>query len=102
MVDNRPLSPVTGSYFKQDNALANKMSDEKYGQGGEYYATEQEVQQQQEEVFQDRSAQLRASLNGLALANVGMLKFKKVIEEKKEDNKRKKQKNRKQKEKEDD
>ncbi len=102
MVDNRPLSPVSGSYFKQDNALTNKMSDEKYGQGGEYYATETELQEEQKETYQDRSAQLRASLNGLAIANVGMLKFKKAVDKKEdeENNKRKKEKRKKDEEKE--
>ena len=38
MVDNRGISPLSATQFKADNASANKMSEEKYGQGGEYFA----------------------------------------------------------------
>ena len=83
MVDNRGISPVGGSYFKSDNANANKMSDEKYGQGGEYFANEfEEETEENHENYQDRSAQLRASLNGLAIANVGSIRVMKAIREK--------------------
>ena len=70
MVDNRGISPLSMTHFKADNASANKMSDEKMGQGGEYFAQEvqeEENQDFQKETYQDRSAQLRASLNGLAM-----------------------------------
>ena len=84
MVDNRGLSPIAASSFKADNASANKMSQEKQGQGGEYFA--QEIQEEEQEIqqqsFQDRSAQLRASLNGLAMANAGSIMLMKTLKEK--------------------
>lgn len=87
MVDNRGISPISTPGFKADNASANKMSDEKNGQGGEYFAQEmyEESEQEQEQTFQDRSAQLRASLSGLAAANVGSIMFMKTL--KKRENK---------------
>lgn len=83
MVDNRSISPVSG-YFKAGdaNSMANKMSEEKMGQGGEYFAQDmQEEQEQQENHYQDRSAQLRASLNGLAMANAGSVMLMKTLKE---------------------
>lgn len=83
MVDNRGISPLGSTYFKSDNASANKMSDEKQGQGGEYFA--QEMQEEEMEYdnhqnnYQDRSAQLRASLNGLAMANAGSIMLMKTL-----------------------
>ena len=86
MVDNRIISPLSSAGFKNDNASANKMSEEKYGQGGEYFAQEMEEEQEQfnQQTYQDRSAQLRASLNGLAAANAGSMMFLKAIKEKEE------------------
>ena len=81
MVDNRGISPIT-TYFKSGDAsgMANKMSEEKYGQGGEYFVSDdEENQKEQKEVFQDRSAQLRASLNGLAAQNAGSIEFLKKL-----------------------
>ena len=91
MVDNRGVSPIT-TYFKAGDAsgMANKMSEEKYGQGGEYFATEMEESQLPQEEFHDRSAQLRASLNGLAAQNAGSIEFLKKIKEKEDKEKRKK------------
>ncbi len=95
MVDNRGVSPIT-TYFKAGDAsgMANKMSEEKYGQGGEYFAMEtgEEEEQRPQEQFQDRSAQLRASLNGLAAQNAGSMEFMKKIKEKEKENKDKKRK----------
>ena len=81
MVDNRSagaLGVAGGFNFKSGDTSgsANKMSDDKMGQGAEYvqFETYQEEQQQQE-VFVDRSAQLSATLNSLAMVNVaGILK----------------------------
>lgn len=85
MVDNRGVSPISASSFKYDNSSANKMSEEKYGQGGEYFVNEmQEEEQAQQQVYQDRSAQLRASLNGLAMANAGSMMLIKALKEKEE------------------
>ena len=83
MVDNRGISPIATSHFKADNASANKMSEEKQGQGGEYFAQEmqEEETQKNEQVYQDRSAQLRASLNGLAMANAGSIMLMKALKE---------------------
>lgn len=92
MVDNR-VSSVPTSYFKAGdaNAMANKMSEEKYGQGGEYFNKELDEEQKKEENFHDRSAILRASLNGLAAANAGSIRFMKFLKEKEEEeNKRRK------------
>ena len=84
MVDNRGISPIANLGFKADNASANKMSEEKQGQGGEYFA--QEIEQEEENApqknYQDRSAQLRASLNGLAMVNAGSIMLMKAIKEK--------------------
>ena len=92
MVDNKGVSPIT-TYFKSGDAsgMANKMSEEKYGQGGEYFVFDNEEEQQApQREFQDRSAQLRASLNGLAAQNVGSMEFMKKVKEK--ENKAKKRK----------
>lgn len=93
MVDNRGVSPIT-TYFKAGDAsgMANKMSEEKYGQGGEYFVNEMEAEQRPTEEFQDRSAQLRASLNGLAAQNAGSIEFLKKVKEKEKENKEKKKK----------
>ena len=91
MVDNKGVSPIT-TYFKAGDAsgMANKMSEEKYGQGGEYFMSEMEEERQAQEEFHDRSAQLRASLNGLAVQNVGSMEFMKKIKEKQKEEKNKK------------
>ena len=93
MVDNRGVSSIT-TYFKAGDAsgMANKMSDEKYGQGGEYFLSEMEENEQKTEEFHDRSAQLRASLNGLAAQNVGSMNFMKKVKEKEKEEKKKKNK----------
>lgn len=94
MVDNRGISPVSGFNFKpgDGSAMANKMSDEKMGQGGEYFAQEMQEEEFQEETanFQDRSAQLKASLDSLALANAGSMMVIKALKEKEEKTKEKK------------
>ena len=99
MVDNRGISPVSSFSFKQGDAsgMANKMSDEKMGQGGEYF--QQEMQEEEvnfSKIFQDRSAQLRASLDSLAAVNVVSIKFNKVLKNKssnKKDDKKETQEN---------
>ena len=87
MVDNRGISPISTPGFKADNASANKMSEEKYGQGGEYFSQEMQEEEPQEtqQTFQDRSAQLRASLNGLAAQNAGSIMFVKALKKKEEE-----------------
>lgn len=92
MVDNRGISPIIASNFSADNASANKMSEEKYGQGGEYFAQELEEEENKfnQQHYQDRSAQLRASLNGLAMANAGSIMLMKMLKEKEEQEKKKK------------
>ena len=92
MVDNRGVSSVT-TYFKAGDptGMANKMTEDKYGQGGEYFVNEMgEEEAQKKEEFQDRSAQLRASLNGLAVQNAGSIEFLKKIKEKEEEQRRRK------------
>lgn len=97
MVDNRGVSPIT-TYFKAGDAsgMANKMSEEKYGQGGEYFMAGMEEEQIRKEEFQDRSAQLRASLSGLAAQNAGSIEFLKKIKEKEKEEKDNKKKKRRQ------
>ncbi len=82
MVDNRSAGVfgIGGSFnFKSGDAsgTAAKMTDEKMGQGSEYaylHRGEHEEPRPNEQ-FVDRSAQLNATLNSLAMANVaGILK----------------------------
>ena len=86
MVDNRGVSPIPSFNFKSGDAsgMANKMSEEKMGQGGEYFAQEMQDEENQEEqkTYQDRSAQLRASLDSLAMANAGSMMVVKLLKEK--------------------
>lgn len=95
MVDNRGITPVSSSFnFKSGDisGTAAKTSEEKMGQGGEYFAQEVEEENVQEEQnFQDRSAQLRASLDSLALANVGSIRINKMLEERKQNIKKAKE-----------
>ena len=93
MVDNRGVSPIPSFNFKSGDAsgMANKMSDEKMGQGGEYFASEMEQEEDdsfQQNNFQDRSAQLRASLDSLAMANAGSMMVMKLLKEKEEKEKK--------------
>ncbi len=92
MVDNRGITPVTSGFnFKSGDisGTAAKTSDEKMGQGGEYFLQEQyEEQEQENKNFQDRSAQLRASLDSLALANAGSIRLMKTLKEKEEKDKK--------------
>lgn len=86
-MENRVSSVTSTTYFKAGDAsgMANKMSEEKQGQGGEYFAQdmqeEEQSQQKQNQEFHDRSAILRASLNGLAVANVGLVRFNRAVQE---------------------
>ena len=90
MVDNRVINPISSTGFNDSNSMANKMSDEKQGQGGEYFFNQvEEEQEQKKEVFQDRSAQLRASLDGLAISNAASVQFMKTLKEKEEKKKKK-------------
>lgn len=86
MVDNRGVTPVSSFNFKSGDisGTAAKTSEEKMGQGGEYFAQEMQEEENQEfkESYQDRSAQLRASLNGLAMANAGSIMVMKLLKEK--------------------
>ncbi len=86
MVDNRGVTPISSFNFKQGDAssMANKMSEEKMGQGGEYFAQEMQDEEQNNEqnTYQDRSAQLRASLDSLAMANAGSMMVIKLLKEK--------------------
>ncbi len=76
MVDNRSagiLGIGGGINFKSGDisGTAAKTSDDRASQGTEYFLQEgEEEQNQKNEPFEDRSMQLRASLNSLALLNV--------------------------------
>ncbi len=78
MVDNRSAGffGIGGGFnFKSGDisGTAAKTSDDKMGQGTEYFAThkgEEEQNQFNQAPFVDRSAQLNATLNSLAMMNV--------------------------------
>lgn len=75
MVDNRSagiLGIGGGINFKSGDisGTAAKTSDDRASQGTEYFLQEEEQQEGQNRPFEDRSMQLRASLNSLALLNV--------------------------------
>lgn len=76
MVDNRSagiLGIGGGINFKSGDisGTAAKTSDDRASQGTEYFLQEgEEEQSSQNQQFEDRSMQLRASLNSLALLNV--------------------------------
>ncbi len=78
MVDNRSagiLGIGGGINFKSGDisGTAAKTSDDRASQGTEYFLQEGEEQNNREDNFTDRSMQLRASLNSLALLNVASL-----------------------------
>ena len=78
MVDNRSAGyfGIGGSFnFKSGDisGTAAKLSDDKMGQGSEYFAqaqNQEEEQNIQENPYMDQSAVLRATLNSLAMMNV--------------------------------
>lgn len=77
MVDSHSLNSVSGPTsafnFKSGDisGTAAKTSDDKMGQGGEYFAQYREDEEfRPDERYVDRSAQLRATLNSLAMMNV--------------------------------
>lgn len=76
MVDGRSVNmpSITSSFnFKSGDisGTAAKTSDEKMGQGTEYFATyPEEGEYRFEDRYVDRSAQLGATLNSLAMMNV--------------------------------
>lgn len=91
MVDNRSAGffGIGGSFnFKSGDisGTAAKTQDDKMGQGGEYFAQqkrEDEDENQDSQKYTDRSAQLRATLNSLAMMNVANVinARKKALEE---------------------
>ena len=97
MVDSHSLNsiaaPTSAFNFKSGDisGTAAKTSDDKMGQGNEYYAQYREDGQMvMEEPFVDRSAQLRATLNSLAMMNVANIitktkKKKTILEESNEE-----------------
>ena len=97
MVDSQSLNsvaPPTAAFnFKSGDisGTAAKTSEEKMGQGNEYYAQYREEDFVPDNQFVDRSAQLRATLNSLAMMNVAnIIKKKKKTEETKKQSKDKK------------
>lgn len=82
MVDNRSAGffGIGGSFnFKSGDisGTAAKTSDDKMSQGTEYFATQQSEDEQGQQFgssqYVDRSAQLNATLNSLAMMNVANL-----------------------------
>lgn len=66
---------VSGINFKDAQSNTGKLSDEKMGSEAQYFAQEQseednEENNEQNAPYVDRSAQLNASLNSLAMMNV--------------------------------
>ena len=77
MVDNRSAGyfGISGAFnFKSGDisGTAAKLSDEKMGQGGEYFAQQKQQQEDtpDQNPYMDQSAVLRATLNSLAMMNV--------------------------------
>ena len=78
MVDNRSAGyfGIGGAFnFKSGDisGTAAKLSDDKMGQGGEYFAQQKQEEEQdqiQTNKYMDQSAVLRATLNSLAMMNV--------------------------------
>ena len=76
MVDNRSAGVLGiggGLNFKSGDisGTAAKTSDDRASQGTEYFAMEDPMgEQSRQEPFVDRSAQLKATLNSLAMMNV--------------------------------
>jgi hypothetical protein len=78
MVDNRSAGyfGIGGAFnFKSGDisGTAAKLSDDKMGQGGEYFSQrggEEEMPAPQQNPYMDQSAVLRATLNSLAMMNV--------------------------------
>jgi len=78
MVDNRSAGffGIGGAFnFKSGDisGTAAKLTDDKMGQGGEYFAQQQAQEgedQEQQNPYMDQSAVLRATLNSLAMMNV--------------------------------
>lgn len=99
MVDNRSIGMIGGGSFNfksgDISGSAAKMSDDKMGQGSEYFAQGDGSEEQNENAkpYVDRSSQLRATLNSLAMMNAAsVLKPKKrltFLEEKDEEEEKK-------------
>lgn len=78
MVDNSSSFKnvgISGINFKDAQSNAGKLSDEKMGSEAQYFAQnedeEENIEQpEQKQPYVDRSAQLNASLNSLAMMNV--------------------------------
>lgn len=100
MVDNRSAGfyGIGGGFnFKSGDISGTtaKTSDDKMGQGTEYFAQQQkeEEERKKKEKFVDRSAQLRASLDSLAVISTASIRLKKAkIKEAEEEKKRGKKK----------
>ena len=94
MVDNRSAGffGIGGSFnFKSGDisGTAAKTQDDKMGQGSEYFAQQQQMEEeeyQDSQRYTDRSAVLHATLNSLAMMNVANVinAKKKALEEQKE------------------
>lgn len=94
MVDNRSAGffGIGGSFnFKSGDisGTAARTQDDKMGQGGEYFAQQKQVEEEEasdSQKYTDRSAVLRATLNSLAMMNVANVinSRKKALEEQKE------------------
>lgn len=97
MVDNRSAGffGIGGAFnFKSGDisGTAARTQDDKMGQGGEYFAQQQQEEfeeQNESEKYMDRSAVLRATLNSLAMMNVANVinaKKKQLLQDEKNKN----------------
>jgi hypothetical protein len=100
MVDSHSLNsvsaPTSAFNFKSGDisGTAARTSDDKMGQGNEYFMQQYEEEEMRpDERFVDRSAQLKATLNSLAMMNVAhVIKGMKVPRQNQEDKKERKSK----------
>jgi len=97
MVDNRSAGyyGIGGGFnFKSGDisGTAAKTSDDKMGQGTEYFAQQkrEEEERKKKEKFVDRSAQLRASLDSLAVISSASIRLKRAKIKEAEDEEKKK------------
>lgn len=88
MVDNRSAGfyGIAGG-FRGSDAQAASLSREKYGNGAEYFAADQQEEQSeiQESPFIDRGSLLTATLNSLAMFNIANILKNKTISRSREE-----------------
>lgn len=88
MVDNRSAGfyGIAGG-FRGSDAQAASLSREKYGQGADYFAADQQEEQpeEQQSPFVDRGSLLTATLNSLAMFNIANILKNKTLSKAREE-----------------